>query len=57
MKKIILAGVVLILGFVILNSCAKKAPVKIQWAASLENALKMASAKDKPIIADFWSEG
>ncbi len=57
MKKIILAGVVLILGFVILNSCTRKAPVKIEWAASLQDALKIASEKDKPIIADFWSDG
>ena len=48
---------ILLLVFTVLNSCTKKVPVKIQWAASLENALKMASEKDKPIIADFWSEG
>ena len=57
MKKIILGGMILLLVFAVLNSCTKKAPVKIQWAASLEDALKMASEKDKPIIADFWSEG
>ncbi len=57
MKKVILAGVMLILGFVMFGSCAKKAPIKIEWAASLEDALKIASEKDKPIIADFWSDG
>jgi predicted small lipoprotein YifL len=57
MKKIILSVMILLLVFVVLNSCTKKVPVKIQWAASLEDALKMASEKDKPIIADFWSDG
>ena len=57
MKKVILAGVMLILGFVMFGSCARKAPIKIEWAASLEEALKIASEKDKPIIADFWSDG
>jgi hypothetical protein len=57
MKKIILSGMFLLLVFAVLNSCTKKVPVKIQWAASLEDALKMASEKDQPIIADFWSDG
>jgi hypothetical protein len=57
MKKIILGGMILLLVFAVLNSCTKKVPIKIQWAVSLEDALKIALEKDKPIIAEFWSDG
>jgi ABC-type Na+ efflux pump permease subunit len=57
MKKILPVIAVLLLGLVVWSTCAKKAPTKIEWAASLEDALKMAVEKNTPIIADFWSEG
>ena len=57
MKTTIRAGMILLLGLLILSFCAKKAPNKIEWAISLEDALKIASEKDKPIIAEFWSDG
>jgi ABC-type Na+ efflux pump permease subunit len=57
MKKILPVIAVLLLGFVVWSSCTKKVPTKIEWAASLEDALKMAAEKNTPIIADFWSEG
>jgi len=57
MRHAIGVGLVLLLGMAILVSCSKKAPNKIEWAVSLEDALKIASEKDKPIIAEFWSDG
>ena len=42
---------------VILFSCTQKLPQRIEWAVSLEDAIKMASEKDKPIIAEFWMDG
>ena len=57
MRHAIGLGLVLLLGMAILVSCSKKAPNKIEWAVSLEDALKIASEKDKPIIAEFWSDG
>jgi hypothetical protein len=49
--------VMFFLGLVILFSCTQKLPQKIEWAVSLEDALKIASEKDKPIIAEFWMDG
>jgi ABC-type Na+ efflux pump permease subunit len=57
MKKILPVIAVLLLGLVVWSTCAKKAPTKIEWAVSLEDALKMAAEKNTPVIADFWSEG
>jgi thioredoxin-related protein len=56
MKQVVCRGIVLLLGLVILNSCAQKTPNEIKWASSLEDAFKIASEKDQPIIAEFWSE-
>ena len=50
-------GIILFLGAFLLSSCVKKIPEKIEWATSLEDALKVAQDQDKPIIADFWSDG
>lgn len=44
-------------GLLILFSCTQKLPQKIEWAASIEDALKIASEKDKHIIAEFWMDG
>jgi tetratricopeptide (TPR) repeat protein len=57
MKYIIWRGLIMSLGLVILNSCAKQAPPEIKWASSLDEALTTASEKNKPLIADFWSDG
>lgn len=50
-------GVILFLGVLLLSSCVKKMPEKIEWSPSLEDALKIAQDQDKHIIADFWSDG
>ncbi len=47
----------LFLGAMLLSSCAKKAPEGIQFASSLEDALEIAPAQNKHIIAEFWSDG
>jgi hypothetical protein len=57
MRYVISLGIVLFFGLMIFSSCPKKAPQKIEWAVSLEDALKIASEKDKPIIAEFWMDG
>jgi hypothetical protein len=49
--------VVFCLGAILLSSCVKKAPDKIEWASSMEDALKTAQDQDKHIIAEFWSDG
>jgi hypothetical protein len=49
--------VVLCLGAIFLSSCVKKAPDQIEWASSLEDALKTAQDQDKHIIAEFWMDG
>jgi hypothetical protein len=48
---------ILFLGAFLLSSCVKKMPEKIEWAPSLEDALKIAQDQDKHIIAEFWSDG
>lgn len=57
MKKMLPVIAVLLLGLVVWSTCAKKAPTKIEWAASLEDALKVAPGKNEPVVAEFWSEG
>lgn len=57
MKSAISVWLVVLLGLMILFSCTKKAPQKIEWAVSLENALKIASEKNQNVIAEFWSDG
>jgi thioredoxin-related protein len=56
MKRKVLLAVVLFWGAILLSSCAKKVPEGIQWASSLEDALKSAQKEDRHIIADFYSE-
>jgi thioredoxin-related protein len=56
MKRKVLLAAVLFWGAILLNSCAKKVPEGIQWASSLEDALKSAQKEDRHIIADFYSE-
>ena len=55
-REVWLAAVLLLTG-VLLSSCAEKAPEGIQFASSLEDALKTASVENKHIIAEFWSDG
>jgi hypothetical protein len=57
MKSKVLFGVVLCLGAILLISCVKKVPEKIEWAPSLADALKIAQEQDRYIIAEFWSDG
>jgi ABC-type Na+ efflux pump permease subunit len=57
MKKILPVIAVLLLGLVAWSTCTKKMPVKIEWAASLDDALKVAGEKNQPVVAEFWSEG
>jgi hypothetical protein len=47
----------LFLGTLLLSSCVKKMPEKIEWAPSLEDALNIAQDQDKHILAEFWSDG
>ena len=56
MRYVVRGGIVFFLGLVVLSSCAEQAPPEIKWAFSLEDALKIASEKDQPIIAEFWSD-
>jgi ABC-type Na+ efflux pump permease subunit len=57
MKKMLPVIAVLLLGLVVWSTCTKKMPVKIEWAASLDDALKTAGEKNEPVVAEFWSEG
>ena len=57
MRRKALWGAILFLGALLLSSCVKKMPEKIEWSPSLEDALKIAQDQDKNIIADFWSDG
>jgi hypothetical protein len=57
MKREVWLVTVLLLGAILLSSCGKKSPEGIQFASSLEDALKAASAENKHIIAEFWSDG
>lgn len=57
MKRKVLLVVALSLGAILLSSCVKKVPDKIEWASSLEDALKTAQDQDKYIIAEFWMDG
>jgi hypothetical protein len=57
MKRKVLLVVVLCWGAIFLSSCVKKPPEKIEWASSLEDALKTAQDQDKYIIAEFWMDG
>lgn len=57
MKREVLLVLVIFWGALLLSSCAQKVPEKIQWASSLDEALKTAQDQDKHIIADFWSDG
>lgn len=56
MKRKVLLIVVLSLGAILFSFCVKKAPDKIEWASSLEDALKTAQDQDKYIIAEFWMD-
>lgn len=56
MRHAVQMGIVMFLGFVVLSSCAEQAPPDIQWASSLEDAFQLASEKNQPIIAEFWSD-
>ena len=54
----LLASAIIVLGLVLLSSCGQQAPTtQIDWASSLEDAFGLASQKDQPIIAEFWSDG
>jgi len=57
MRHAVQMGIVMFLGFVVLSSCAEQAPPEIKWASSLEDAFQLASEKNQPIIAEFWSDG
>jgi outer membrane protein assembly factor BamD (BamD/ComL family) len=57
MKKEVWLVTVLFWAVVLFASCAEKAPEGIQWAVSLDEALRLAQEQEKHVIADFWSEG
>ena len=57
MRQAVLRGMVLLLGLVLLSSCAKEAPQEIEWASSLDDAFGLAAEKSQPIVAEFWSDG
>lgn len=57
MKREALVIAVLFLGAILFGSCAQEVPEGIEWASSLDDALKTAQDQDKYIIADFWSDG
>jgi hypothetical protein len=57
MKREVLLGAVLFLGAILFSACAKKVPEEINWASSLDDALKTAHEQDRYIIAEFWSDG
>ncbi len=56
MRKEVWLAAVLFWAVVLFASCAEKAPEGIQWAASLDEALRTAQEQEKHVIADFWSE-
>jgi len=56
MKKEVWLAAVLFLGAMLLSSCARKVSEEIQWASSLEEALRSAQDENRHIIADFYSE-
>ncbi len=56
MKREVILTAVLFWAAILLGSCAQKAPEGIQWASSLEEALKSAQEKNRYVIADFYSE-
>jgi hypothetical protein len=57
MKRKVLLVAVIFWGAILLSSCVQKVPEKIEWASSLDQALKTAQERDKYIIAEFWSDG
>jgi hypothetical protein len=57
MKREVWLAVVLFLGAMLLSSCAQKASEEIQFASSLDDALKTASVENRHVIAEFWSDG
>lgn len=58
MRCAVYGGIVFLLGLAVLISCGQQAsPPEIAWAASLEDAFQLALEKDRPIIAEFWSDG
>lgn len=57
MRQAVLTGMVLLLGLVLLSSCAKEAPQEIEWASSLDDAFGLAAERNQPIVAEFWSDG
>jgi len=57
MRYAVRCGIAFFLGLVIFSSCAQQAPTEIKWASSLEDAFQLASEKNQPIIAEFWSDG
>ncbi len=58
MRYAVYGGMALLLGLAVLISCAKQEQAsEIAWAASLEDAFQLALEKDRPIVAEFWSDG
>jgi len=57
MKREALVIAVLFLGAILFSSCTQEVPEGIEWASSLDDALKTAQDQGKYIIADFWSDG
>ncbi len=47
----------MILGLLALSSCSHQAATEIEFAPSLEEALRLASERNQPIVADFWRDG
>ncbi|NIN01280.1 MAG: hypothetical protein GTO24_25270 [candidate division Zixibacteria bacterium] len=57
MRQAVLRGMVLLLGLVLLSSCAKETPQEIEWASSLDDAFGLAAERNQPIVAELWSDG
>jgi len=57
MKREVFLAAVLLLGAILLTSCVQKVPEGIQFASSLDDALKTAPGQNKHIIVEFWSDG
>ena len=57
MKSLLQGAVVMVASLVIWSSCGQKVPTQIKWASSLDEALHLGATDDRPIVAEFWSDG
>ncbi|MGB8656227.1 MAG: hypothetical protein WCE90_00390 [Candidatus Zixiibacteriota bacterium] len=59
MRHPLVRWMLLAIGITAMISCSRTAPAarEIKWSSSLDEALKTASQKNRPLIAEFWSAG